>query len=571
MNILGINGWPGASHDAAACLLIDGTIIACTEEERFIRRKHAYGAAPHNAVASCLHQAGLRFEDIDVIAHGWDMPELLARRNVAWPGTDAEVMELLFPSKLFPRTRDPQLIFVNHHLAHAASAYYLSGLGRASIMVLDGQGENESTTLATGIDGKITPVRSVCPSWSLGYFYDAVCQYSGLGAATAGKLMGLAPHGRVREEGIAGFRHTDNGYELDIIPEELISVGRTDEEQDTVTRWLEHLAQVLPDPPNTGATPHYDPLRSRLCTRPQRDPFEYRDLAATAQDVLERCVIAMAKDLLSSTGERFLTVAGGVGFNATLNGKLARLPEVGGLFVQPLAGDQGVALGAAVNVAIEAGETVAPMTGTIAWGPSYSSDDIRTVLDRSGVAYTQSDDIATDTAQLLERGAVVGWHQGRSEVGPRALGQRSMLVLPQPEFNRDRINVTIKDREPWRPFAPSLHEEAAKELLGLTEPLPYMIVTTPMPEEHVASLAAVVHVDGTTRPQTVSRQTNPLYHDLLTEVQRRTGVPVVLNTSFNGRDEPIVGSPSDALATFYGCPMDALAIGPFLIRKGMVS
>ncbi|WP_055697845.1 MULTISPECIES: carbamoyltransferase family protein [Streptomyces] len=567
MRILGVNGWPGASHDASACLLVDGEVVAFAEEERFTRDKHAYGQAPHHAVAHCLAEAGLGIEDIDIVAHGWEMPALLEQRGLEWFPSDAEALDFLLPRSLFPRGKDPRLLFVEHHMAHAASAYYFSGHDSGAVLILDGQGETESATLAVGSGGDLKVLRTVSPGWSLGYFYAAVCEYAGLGADAAGKLMGLAPYGTVGDTTFGGALLVEgDGYRVDAVPEDLLSRGRTDEEDDTIRLWLARLEKTLDVPPN-AVTRGWDPALGRYTRRTARDPFAYRDLAATAQAALEHSVLAMVRGLLRDTGESTLLVAGGVGFNATLNGKLMRLPQVEDLFVQPLAGDQGVSLGAAGWVAAQAGERISPMTGTVAWGPQWGPDAIRHVLGATGTRYTEPDDIAAETARLLARGEIVGWHQGRSEGGPRALGQRSILAAPSPAEQQHRINLTIKDREAWRPFAPSLQEEAAAELLDLHTGLPYMIVTVPVPERSRARLAAATHVDGTTRPQTVSADVNPLYHRLLGEVETHTGSAVVLNTSFNGNAEPVVCSPRDALATFARSPLDALALGPFLVHR----
>ncbi|MFF8827894.1 carbamoyltransferase [Streptomyces sp. NPDC015131] len=567
MRVLGVNGWPGASHDGAACLLVDGDVVALAEEERFTRNKHAYGEAPLSAAAHCLAEGGLTLDDIDVVAHGWDLPKLFRDRGLDWFPDDAAALEHLLPKALFPRTRDPRLTFVNHHIAHAASAYHLSGRDRGAILVLDGQGEDVSTTLAVGIDGEIKTLRTFTPGWSLGYFYAAVCEYAGLGADAAGKMMGLASYGTPGDltfGGALGF--TDDGFTVGAVPPDLRSTGSTDEETATIRHWLAHLEKALPEAPNRSVR-RFDPRTGRYTRVTDRDPFSYRDVAATAQAALERAVMALVRSLLRESGESSLLIAGGVGFNATLNGKLMRMPEVRDLFVQPLAGDQGVSLGAAVWCAAQEGDRIRPMAGSVAWGPRWSPDEIRGVLEATGTAYTEPADIAAATAGVLAAGGVAGWFQGRAEGGPRALGHRSMVAVPDPEGTRDRVNVRIKDREAWRPFAPSMREEAAESLIGTATPLPYMIVTTPVTDAGAAAMPAVVHSDRTTRPQTVSAAVDPLYHRLIGEVAEHTGTPVVLNTSFNGRDEPVVCTPRDALATFHRLPMDALALGPFLVRR----
>ncbi|MEV1046246.1 carbamoyltransferase C-terminal domain-containing protein [Streptomyces sp. NPDC049916] len=567
MRVLGVNGWPGASHDGAACLVVDGDVIALAEEERFTRDKHAYGQAPLHAAAHCLAEGGLTLDDIDVVAHGWDLPTLFRDRGLDWFADDAEALEHLLPKALFPRSRDPRLTFVNHHIAHAASAYLLSGRDRGAILVLDGQGENESTTLAVGVDGGIKTLRSHTPGWSLGYFYAAVCDYSGLGADAAGKMMGLASYGTPQDLTMGGaLAFTDEDFTVGAVPAGLRSTGGTDEENATIRHWMEHLEKTLRQPPNRSVR-RFDPRTGRYARVTDHDPFDYRDLAATAQAALERAVMGLVRGLLRETGETTLMVAGGVGFNATLNGKLLRMPEVEDLFVQPLAGDQGVSLGAAVWVAAEGGDRIRPMDGSVAWGPQWAPDRIRHILDAAGTAYTEPGDIAAATAEVLAQGGVAGWFQGRAEGGPRALGHRSMVAVPAPESTRDRVNIRIKDREAWRPFAPSMQEEAAASLIGTSTPLPYMIVTTPVTDAGAEAMPAVVHRDRTTRPQTVSAAVDPLYHRLIGAVGEHTGTPVVLNTSFNGRDEPVVCSPQDALSTFHRVPLDALALGPFLLRR----
>ncbi|MCB5178802.1 carbamoyltransferase family protein [Streptomyces antimicrobicus] len=567
MRVLGVNGWPGASHDGAACLVVDGEVIALAEEERFTRHKHAYGEAPLNAAAYCLAEGGLTLDDIDVVAHGWDLPTLFADRGLDWFASDADALEHLLPKALFPRHRDPRLTFVGHHTAHAASAYLLSGRDRGAILVLDGQGENESTTLAVGIDGRIKTLRSHTPGWSLGYFYAAVCAYAGLGADNAGKMMGLASYGTPGDLTFGGaFDFAAEDFTIGVVPPALRSTGSTDEETATIRYWLEHLEKTLPDAPNRTVR-RFDPATGRYTKVTDRDPFAYRDVAATAQAALEQAVMGLVRGLLRETGETTLMIAGGVGFNATLNGKILRMPEVQDLFVQPLAGDQGVSLGAAVWVAAQEGDRIRPMTGSVAWGPQWSADEIRQVLRATGTAWTEPADIAAATAEVLAAGGVAGWFQGRAEGGPRALGHRSLVAVPDPESTRDRVNIRIKDREAWRPFAPSMQEEVAESLVGTATPLPYMIVTTPVTEAGAAAMPAVVHSDRTTRPQTVSAAVDPLYHRLIGEVGRHTGTAVIMNTSFNGRDEPVVCSPRDALATFHRLPLDALALGPFLVRR----
>lgn len=566
MRVLGLNGWPGRGHDSAACLVVDGEIVAVAEEERFVRRKHAYGLAPHHAVAFCLSRGGITLNDVDDVAFGWDVPRLYRDRGFGWAHSRTEVLELLLPTELFPRQRNPELHFVQHHHAHAASVFPLSGHRRASILVIDGQGEVESATLMRARDEELETLATVPASWSLGYFYDAVCQYTGLGPDQAGKLMGLAAYGVVQDDTFGTLRFGDDWYEVAHVAPGLRSSVTIDENDEVVTEWLRHLETVLRQPPNTMHR-RYNPESGRWRSEPERDPFEYRNVAATAQHALERAVFCLADGLLAETGDDVLLVSGGVGFNATLNGKLLEHPRVQELFVQPLAGDAGVAIGAAVHVARQRGADIKPMTTSIGWGIDFTPDVIRSALDESGLTYDEPDDLAGAVAKRICAGDVVGWFQGRGEVGPRALGHRSILADPRFQATRDRVNQGIKHREWWRPLAPSIAEEHFADYIDAPSRLPYMIVTRPLHAAARPRLAAVEHVDGTTRPQSVHAEDEPTYHRLLCRIQDEIGLPAVLNTSYNGHDEPIVWTPDDAIRSFARLGLGSLGIGPFLVRK----
>lgn len=561
MRVLGLNGWPGRGHDSAACLLDGGRIVAVAEEERFSRRKHAYGLAPRRAARFCLDRAGFELDDLDAVAFGWDVPMLYHDRRIPWRWSMADVLDELLPRRLFPRANDPELVFVPHHLAHAASVYHFSGDESASVLVLDGQGERESASLLAGRDGKLEVLDTVPVGWSLGYFYDAVGDYVGLGRNQAGKLMGLAAHGTPRADLFSTISVGDTGYRVGAVPGDLRSTENIDDSAETMLAWSRHLEDTLPMPPNFRRA-------QSTASPPPRDPYDYRDVAATAQDVLERAVFAMTDDLVARTGIPVLHVAGGVGFNASLNGKLLGHPAVRRLFVQPLAGDAGVAIGAAAAVATDAGDVCTPLTSSIGWGAEFDAATIQDVLRNAGVPFTEPADIAEATAGLIARDAVVGWFQGRSEAGPRALGHRSILANPATRATRDRINLTIKHREWWRPLAPSMAAEHASRYVETDVDLPYMIVTRPLVETMRSRLAAVDHQDGTTRPQTVSATDEPLYHRMLGHLHARTGVALTVNTSFNGNEEPVVWTPAEALRTFGRSGLDALAIGPFLVRRG---
>lgn len=294
MRILGVNGWPGASHDGSACLLVDGKVVAFAEEERFTRHKHGYGEAPLHAAAFCLQEGGFALEDIDVVAHGWDMPSLLTRRGLDWFPDSARALDFLFPREYFPRGRDPELVFVPHHTAHAASAYYFSGRDQGAVLVLDGQGECESATLASAVGGELKVLEAVPPGWSLGYFYAAVCQYAGLGADAMRQDHGPRPLRHLRRPDLRRRPQ---------LPRRRLR-RRTGAAHPAVHRQHRrgdgHPAPVARPPgedQRAAAQPHQPPLRpgsGRYVRRTDRDPYEYRDLAATAQEAVERSVVAMA-------------------------------------------------------------------------------------------------------------------------------------------------------------------------------------------------------------------------------------------------------------------------------------
>jgi predicted NodU family carbamoyl transferase len=558
VKVLGINGWPDRSHHAAACVLDDGVLVAFAEEERFTRRKNAPNAAPIQAAKFCLETAGIGLDSIEVVAFGWDLPRLHRDRGLPWTATDADFLDNLLPSRMFSRRRDPELVFVPHHLAHGASAYYLADLSSAAILVMDGQGETESISLAHGRDGKLSILESLPPSWSLGYLYEAVCEYVGLGSNDAGKLMGLAGHGRRYELPVLTVDGTDVRFPG--VPPNLRSIVAPDEHDEMLSFWRRRLPEVLSVPGNyrTGTG-------SRRGTT--RDPADYRDLAASVQWALERAVTALATRALELTGERSLVLAGGVALNASANGVLLDHPSVTNLFVQPIAHDSGVSLGAAAYVAAAGADRIQPMGDTTALGPQFSPDQARRALDSVGIAYSRVEEPWRTAADLIAGGKVIGWFQGRAEAGPRALGHRSILALPSDVALRDHINRDVKRREMWRPFAPSMPRDASARYLGRDEPFPYMIVATDVPADVRPTISGVVHADGSTRPQTVSAEVDPMYAALLAAVGTRTGHPVVLNTSFNGRDEPIVGSPADAIAAFRAMPLDALVIGPYVVER----
>jgi carbamoyltransferase len=569
--VLGLGG--AYYHDASACLAIDGRIVAFAEEERFSRRKHHKNSRScAMAAAYCLSEAGLSLADVDEVALAF---------NPAWPEpseicVDSGLIAELLDPALFGGHQPRQLTVIEHHVAHAASAFHPSGFEEAAVLVVDGSGDGISATIAHGTPYGLKAMRQWPFSQSLGWFYETVAEHLGLGDWTSsGKLMGLAGYGNPDRYSLQFLRPESGGYKLDLSaygvrPDEQV------EDQYTDLRYYRRVKAAYAEAyTRLGIPPHrrtrsYATGTGRLVTD-TAFRAEHADLAAASQRLLEQCLIELAREAIRLTGSTRLCVAGGVGLNCSANGRLAALGDVHELFVQPAAGDAGCAIGSALEVALRRGELTlpAPAMTSAALGPAFTSDSIHMLLTDYGLAFQdRGADLPVAVAAHLASGRTVGWFQGRMEAGPRALGQRSILADARRVQAREHINNRIKHREPWRPLAPVLLQEAALSLLGTKTPHPFMIVAceaTPVAQEVIP---AAVHADGTLRPQTVANDEESPYARLLYSFAEQTGrAPALLNTSFNHESEPIVCTPRDAVATFAASPLDLLAIGPFLVAK----
>ena len=563
MRILGLSfGY----HDAAACLLESGRIVAAAQEERFTRKKHD-ASLPVNAMRYCLAEAGAR--ELDGIAF-YDKPLLKLHRiletslAVAPRGlrTFLHAVPLWLRDRLWvePAIRDaladlgttnePPLWFCEHHQSHAASAFFPSPFDSAAVLTIDGVGEWATATIGRGRGRELVPMLELDFPHSLGLLYSAFTYYAGFKPNSGEyKLMGLAPYGEPRyvdeilehlvdlkDDGSFRLRMDRFGY------------------LDRFTMTNERFDSLFGGPPRAPEAP--------VGTRE-------KDLARSIQEVTEEIVLRMAKHARAITGERRLCMAGGVALNCVANGRLLRAGIFDDLFVQPAAGDAGGAIGAALAAwhgalgeprHVEEGDR---MQGALL-GPEPSAEQIRAFLDDRGYPYAELDDDswARRLAELLAEGDVVGLFQGRMELGPRALGNRSILGDPRAPGMQARLNEVIKQRESFRPFAPAVTEERAAEWFALDRPSPYMLLTA---QVRRLEIPAVTHVDGTARVQTVSRETNPRFHRLLCAFEALTGCPVLVNTSFNVRGEPIVCTPEEAYRCFMGTDMDALSLGPFVL------
>jgi carbamoyltransferase len=573
MLIVGLSAF---GQNPGACIMRDGKLIAFAEEERFIRIKGASLRFPAKALAYCLREAKATLDEVDRFAVGWNaekykfhMPAFFARqffRNIGTAG-DGSSMRILAeisdqkPDAIIRRStlalreeglsgRVPEFVFVDHHLAHAASAFYASGFDDASVLVIDGSGEDRSTSFYEGRGLDLKDRGSVDLPDSLGWFYAAVTSFLGFRAyEEEGFTMGLAPYGKLLPEWqdkmarLVRFE-SDGLYRVD--PRYTL-LGK----HSTNEHFADELTTLLGPP------------------RLAKDPFSqtHKDIAAAAQERLEQAVLRMVKRLVDQTGARKLCVAGGVAMNCKMNGVIGASGLVDGLFVQPAAHDSGTALGAAMWVSARSGENPRFNMNHAQWGPGYSSAEVEKAARTTGMRFTRPDSIEETTAEALAKGKVVAWFNGRMEVGPRALGGRSILAHPAIPGMNDRVNRDVKFRDSWRPFCPSMLESAAADYLKPSLETRFMTVAAEANARGLAEIPAVIHVDGSTRPQTVNEDSHPAYAKTIAAFARRSGVPVVLNTSLNVKGEPVACTPMDALRCFYSSGIDAIALQDLWLSK----
>lgn len=570
MYTLGINA---VYHDSSACLVKDGVLIAAAEEERFTRKKHAKRPIPFStyelpfaAIEYCLKQAGITLKDVDHVAYSYNPSILLGKYandaaitlplepSAHDPLDDLEApWDPLFLSSIVNAPRqllggyphhlqnrflgakrsDFQWHFVDHHLAHAASAFFPSPFEEAAILTLDGRGEKATTTYSRGIDRAIELIGHVDMPHSLGLLYEQVTEYLGfLHSSDEYKVMALASFGKPA-----------------YMPffEEIIQYQGN--------------GQYCIAPFDLSAT--FGPPRQK------NGPYTqvHYDLAHSLQLALENSVLEILSWLHEAVPSDNLVIAGGVGLNCVLNARIRDLGPFHHVWVQPAAGDAGTALGAALWVDSQQRQQRSSFRMDHAfWGPDFSTEEIESFLKWAKVSYRKAENVAQEAAELLAQDKIIGWFQGRMEFGPRALGARSILASPISNDMQDRLNE-IKDREDFRPVAPVVLEEEAPQWFKDADPSPFMLFVFDVCEEKKDRIPAVRHVDGTARIQTIRRDQNPAYYDLIKAFHQKTGVPVLVNTSFNTRGEPIVCTPRDALECYWTSPLDALVIGPFILEK----
>jgi carbamoyltransferase len=546
-------------HDSSACIARDGELLFAVAEERISRIKHDAGF-PRLGIQACMDFAKVAPGDIDFVCQGWPAPhrvfttDLKCMLRGQYPLNYPNVLNSarLYASmahqnggfnlfKNYFGATKAEMRFVDHHLAHAISAYSYGGVDKAAVVVMDGRGAWEASSIWYGHDGRLDHVMTIPWPNSLGLFYAQFTQYLGfVPNSDEWKVMGLAPYG-------------SPGVNLS----EFISVNS---DGYTVN------APLLFDRSNGTSA-----IARRM--GPERTPESeiddsFKNIAFAVQDACEAAMISLVKLATQKTGCRNLCLAGGVALNSKANGKIQALGLVDHMFVQPAASDDGVALGAVYAPYLDRGGRLPMRPMRHAYlGPEFSDAEIEKALVTYKLRASHVHDVAATAAEFLANGKILGWFQGRMEFGPRALGHRSILADPRdPEMN-GKVNNAVKFREWWRPFAPSMLKEAAAEYLEHACDSPFMILTNPVRPEKRDIIPSVTHVDGSARPQTVEKEIEPLYWNLINEFGKRTGVPVIMNTSFNLRGEAIVNTPTDAIRTFFSSGMDALFIGSYLVEK----
>jgi carbamoyltransferase len=557
--------------DSAATLIKDGEIIAAAEEERFSRKKHHSGF-PYKAIEFCLDYAGITLKDVEHVGHYWK-PWILRHKamqalKAAFVSRDmfkaradrgvAQVSESYLGMFRHPRRlrehfgeSDFKFHYLEHHQTHAASAFFVSPFDSAAVLTWDGTGEDTTTLFSHGRGNKIKVLKRIKLPHSLGQFYSAVTNYIGFDMFSGDewKVMGLAAYGKPKY--------------YDFFSEKVLTKNGSGDFHFNIKVLDHHLAKHYQFP--EAITKELGPGRKKG----EELTEHHWDIASSAQRVLEDTAIYLVKQIKEMTGEENLCMAGGVAFNSVMNGRIFHETPFKNFFVHPAAGDAGCSLGAAYYVWHQIlGNPRKYVMNNAYWGPKFSNEECRKALDAAGLKYETlpDEELLPRLAKMIADGAIIGWFNGRSEWGPRALGARSFVADPRRADMREILNHKVKLREWFRPLAPSMLEEYGREIFGVEHHDPFMITVIQVAEEWKKRIPAVVHVDGTARPQMVNRDVNPRYWNLINEFRKITGIPLLLNTSFNIQ-EPIVCTPENAINTFNNANFDALVLENNLVIR----
>ncbi len=562
MNILGINYF---FHDSTACIIVDGQLIVAIEEERLTRKKHTQGF-PAKAIEKCLQVSGLAAEDIDHVAvsiqptRNWKEKFVYGLKNLrhAKPFLKHELLGTYYKQQGFKRwfnstwknkACQPAIHFVPHHQAHATGTFLVSPFESAAILSLDGSGEWSSSFLGKGSATTIEQYNESFFPMSLGSFYEAVTEFCGFKPNyDEGKTMGLAPMG-------------DSNVFYEKVSQ-IVSISREGDIEIDLS-YFEY---------QYWGYARCSQKFYRIFGKPRKKDAEFEkhhlDLAAAFQRVLEDCALSMCDFLYEKSQEKNLIIAGGVSLNSVMNGRILRESKFDDVYIMPAAGDNGTAIGSAYyvyNCILNNSRNFHHDDPYV--GNEYSNEEIRQCLQECKLTEEYHDDIESVAASLIHEGKIIGWFQGKMEIGPRSLGNRSILANPVLPEMKDKINAEVKHREAYRPFAPSATIEAMPQFFEDLGANPFMLKVCNVLESARAQLPAVTHVDGSARLQTVDKQVNPRYHKLIEKFGELSGVPVVLNTSFNIMGEPIVESPIGAIRCFFSTGLDVLVIGNYIVRK----
>lgn len=595
--IIGINAF---GQNPSACLLINGQLDSFSHEERFNRFKGSDNLFPGNAISWCLKNAKLQLSDIDYIAVNWDCnkyPYTVAGNLINFKlkeifktnksfksngGGSSVLNEFLIYNKTnyIEKLKDsfrtfgfndklPRIEFVDHHLSHAYQSFYQSGFSECVVLVADGHGEENCVSAYLVKNNQFKRILNYKIPYSLGWYYCGFTSYLGFkGNRDEGKFMGLAAYGESRAKSNPWIDRLDKILRVENDNFSLDPYCFKMHKNDYHPRYTNKLVDFITSY-DKNLQPIYLNDRIEFDGKLQQKYLreDYIDLAYAVQTKFEDVLVHIAKNLQLKTNQRDICLCGGVFMNCKANGEIFKRSGFENIFIHPASSDDGSSIGAAFYISAELNENPVNILKNVQLGSGFNNDEIRKDLDNCGLKYTMSDNIAFDTAKLLHDEKFVGWFQGRAEMGARALGGRSIIASPISLQVKDRINKQVKYRENWRPYCPSMLFDYKDDYLSGCKESPFMIIAseaTPILKEKAP---AVVHIDNTVRAQTVKQEDLPLWYNLISEFNKLSGFPVILNTSFNVRSEPIVNTPLDAIRTFYSSGLHSMAIGDFIVEK----
>lgn len=546
MKVLGLNGWKERGHDGGASLIVDGKLVYAIEEEKLIGKRHAYDTLPHESIKKCLEYANLELGDIDEFDIGWDYEDLYHMLGKEFISKEEMSKELFGDSKYASKIK-----YVPHHLAHAYSTFIPSNYEKSLVLVIDGQGEIMGTSIYLA-DRKTNEMKLLLETpVSLGYFYSGITRQVGFRSGEEGKTMGLASYGEpVYIELLRKLIYLDENNNLKCVFN--IDKVSKDEEDATLEKWEELLSVIIPK-------------REGKIIEVNEDIIPYANLACSGQKLLEEILTTLVNKYANEYDVHNVCIAGGVGLNCPSSSAIENLDVIDGVFVQPAANDGGISLGAAIKGAIDLGDDV-KIEMIPYLGPEYSQESIEEALHKYGYDYDVYENIENVIARLLVEGKIVAHYDGRLEFGPRALGNRSLLASPQKYEMLVRMN-NLKGREVWRPLAPAVMYDKQEEVFDSKVFSPHMTKNFNVVLDQIKNLEAITHVDGTARVQSVTREYNERFYNIISEFYELTGIPVVINTSFNIKGEPIVCTPEEAIYSFEEMNLDYLAIGNCLVKR----